>query len=110
MTVEDFVALPYSKQLTKCVLRYLNVAEEIAFVNGKPTGHFFRCRTYLMKLDRQSIKNIYFMLGEHREKVPIYMLEDKAKEYVRGKQIEDSRQVVVNAKDYELDLDKFLGD
>lgn len=110
MTIEEFVALPYSKQLTKCVLKYLQVANEVAFSNGKPTAYFFRCRSYLMKLERQSIKNIYYMLDESPKKMPMYMLEDESKEFVRKKQLEESQKTAEKYKDYEIDVGKFLGD
>lgn len=106
MTVGEFIALPFNKQIHLCTMRYLATQGQTPFKNGKPTGDYFKCRAYLWKLDRQIIKNIYFMLEE--QKCFLYDLEKKAKEFVRKKQGEESEKAVGNTKDYDIDLEGFL--
>lgn len=108
MTPEEFISLPFNKQIHLCTLRYLGSQSQTPFRNGKPTSDYFKCRAYLWKLDRQTIKNIYFML--EKKSFFLYDLEKKADEWVRNRQEEEAAIAAskVKIKNYEIDLEGFL--
>ena len=104
---DSFINLPYYKQLHICVLCWLDNQHIEPFVGGKPVRQYFICRTYLSKLDRQSVKNIALMLDETHDAVPLYSLKRNADAFVRRSYSHASSNETL--KEYEIDLAAFLG-
>lgn len=118
MTIEEFVGLPFSKQIHLACLAYLFGINQKAFLNGKPSPMYFKVRAYLWKLPRQNIKNIWMMLDEEnkvplkdRAFFPLYTLDNTASIFVRERQEESElkkQEELTNRKEYEIDLSGFL--
>ena len=111
MDVNNFVNMPFNKQLHTCCMLWLRVNRITLYPNGKLTPKYFQIRGYLWKLPRQDIKNIALMLDEADEPVPMYGLYKKAIAWVAKKQSEaavEQAKDVTDKKEYDLDLMGFL--
>lgn len=72
---------------------------------------YFQCRSYLMKLPTQTIKNICIMLYDRDMQCSIYDLEELAKRYVARSQEQAEKEKLAKVtakKEYDIDLEAFL--
>lgn len=121
MTLEEFVKLPFNKQVHLCCCAYVTSTGQKIYINKKMSSMYFQARAYLMKQPRQIVKNIYLMLLEGK-KASLYDLEFLAKLYVEKKKDKDTAERMRSAQEgqkevmndgntvaYKLDLEGFLG-
>ena len=109
----EFSKIDFNKQVHKCCLAWLHNIHLKPFVGGKPRKEYFICRSYLMKLPRQTIKNICVMLTETEIPVEdVYSLERISQIWVESRQSEEEKKAVksiTDKKEYDIDLKGFLG-
>lgn len=109
----EFSKMDFNKQVHKCCLTWLHNIHLKPFVGGKPRKEYFICRSYLMKLSRQTIKNICVMLTETEIPVEdVYSLERISQIWVESRQSEEEKKAVksiTDKKEYDIDLKGFLG-
>ena len=109
----EFSKMDFNKQVHKCCLTWLHNIHLKPFVGGKPRKEYFICRGYLMKLPRQTIKNICVMLTETEIPVEdVYSLERISQIWVESRQSEEEKKAVksiTDKKEYDIDLKGFLG-
>lgn len=110
MTTAEFVRLPFKTQIHKACLTWCYMNDESAFVNGKPSVAYFRCRAYLWKLPTQTIKNIWIFLQDTHKKSDIYSLEKLSKEYVEKLNTESAKEKTAKIKRRDYDMDSALAD
>ena len=115
MTSEEIIAFAntdFNKQVHACCLAWLKNIHKPPFRFGKPCKEYFICRAYLMKLTRQTIKNIRVMLSESEVPIPdVYSLERISKMWVTDRQSDVEKKAVkkiTKKKEYDIDLKGFL--
>ena len=106
--VETFVRLPFRKQLHICILKWLQNQKITPFCNGKPVPKYFVCRAVLLKLDRQTIKNIALMLDDAAEPVSLDMLVLRADQFIRQRQSSIEQAKCPARKEYRISVADFL--
>ena len=106
--INAFLDAPYNRQLHLCVLHWLYNQHIQPFEGGKLVREYFVCRTFLFKMDRQTVKNIALMLFDTLDPVPMYELKHKAAQFVRAQQIKAEAAKAPAKKEYEIDLESFL--
>ena len=110
--VSMFVSLPFNKQVHLCCLRWCHNNHVSPYPKkGRMAREYFQCRSYLMKLPTQTIKNICIMLYDKEQPCSIYDMEELSKRYVRRSQEESEKEKlasVTDKKEYDIDLEAFL--
>ena len=106
--VERFIGLPFSKQLHICVLKWLQNQNITPFSQGKPVPSYFKCRAVLLKLERQTIKNIVLMLDDVKEPVALHKLEHRAEDFIRRQQMYIEQSQSPARKEYKIDAEAFI--
>ena len=106
--IETFVRMPFHKQLHVCVLKWLQNQKIKAFSEGKPVPKYFVCRALLLKLDRQTIKNITLMLDDAVAPVPLHKLELRADQFIRRQQTHVEKAKSPARKEYAINVAEFL--
>ena len=107
--IDQFLEMPYHNQLHLCILRWLWNQHIQPYQNGKLVREYFVCRTFLFKMDRQTVKNIALMLFDVTEPVSLYALERKAADFIRARQIQAEDAKSPARKSYDIDVAGFLG-
>ena len=114
MTYEEFMDLPFYKQVHETAKMFCKVNQLPLYTHGKPSCDYFKARQYFMSprcmVPRQHIKNVWKWLDEKKEKCSLYKTTEKANQYISECQSEKERQKVadLNAKQY--DVSDFLED
>ena len=108
ISLEEFVDMPFHKQLHLCCQKWEKVNHIPFYENGKMTPPYFQCRAYLNKLSRQCIKNIYVMLCHREQPCSIYDLEKLAKKYQNEQEEKKRMGTQKKSKGYDIDVLDFL--
>lgn len=108
LDLQAFLSQPYRKQLHVCAMLWLRNQHIAPFANGKLVSHYFRCRAFLFKLERQYLKNIAIMLDATVEPVPLFRLPAVADSFIQSQRslFEDAKCSMPKA--YDIDFKAFL--
>lgn len=114
MTYEEFMYLPFAKQVYETAKLYCKVNGIRVFVLHQMSPDFFKIRAYLMStknmFTRQSIKNMWKWLNDEKKKCLIYELEKKATDYVNRCVSEAEKRKVQNLNVKQHDVSDSLED
>lgn len=116
MTYEEFMYLPFAKQVYETAKLYCKVNGIRVFVLHHMSSDFFKVRNYLMStknmIPRQNIKNIWKWLNDKGERCLIYEMEKKATDYVNRcvSEAEKKKIQMLNVKQHDVSdsLEDFL--
>ena len=109
MTIEEYVVLPFYKQIHNAIVWYCKANDiKLYTANHKLCQAYFQCRAYLNKLPTQTIKNIGCMLLENPIQCSIYDLEKYAKTYIELKQHYDNVKKIEDCNVAEYDISNAL--
>lgn len=104
--IKTFVGLAFKTQLHQCCQMYCMANGLSAYVKGRPSSDYFKCRAYLMKIPTQDIKNIAIMLMKEKKPVYLYSLQDTARAYVEQERAAENKKRIEEMpvqKSYDMD-------